>query len=292
MPKPLLSRISMSGWVAPLENAKALDAVAKPVRAVVTRVLGNRTLADVLHGVPLGHPLHPVIAQGALGTLVSASILDALPGPRVSSRVLIGVGLGLAAPAVASGYADWSQGHEQQQRVGLVHSASNAVGVACYVGSLLSRGTRGRVLSFAGLGAVGLGGFLGGHMSYRQSQGANHVEDVPHLVEPGWHDLCAVDDIPAEGSAAEQVLAGAVPVSLMVARSGGVVRVLASRCSHLSGPLFQGEVADGCVTCPWHASVFDLSDGSVVHGPATSPQPAFQTRMVAGRLQVQLPGAG
>lgn len=292
MPKPLLSRISLSGWVAHLENAKALDAIATPVRTAVQKVLANRTLADLLHGVPVGHPMHPVIAQGALGAFVSASVLDALPGPRVSARVLIGVGLGFAAPAVATGYADWSQGHEQQQRVGLVHSATNAIGVACYVGSLLSRGTRGRVLSFAGLGAVGFGGFLGGHLSYRQASGANHVEDVPHLVEPGWQDLCAIDDLPAEGEAAEQVLAGTVPVSLLVARSGGEVRVLAARCSHLSGPLFDGRIADGCVTCPWHGSVFDLADGSVVHGPATSPQPAFATRFLAGRLQVQLPGAG
>lgn len=292
MPKRPLSRISLSGLVARLENATALDRIATPVRATIQQVLQNRSLADVLHGVPLGHPLHPALAQGALGSFVSATVLDALPGPRVSSRVLIGVGLACAAPAVASGYADWAQGHEQQQRVGLVHSATNALGVACYAGSLLARGPRGRALSFAGFAAVGLGGFLGGHLAYRQASGANHVEDVPHLVEPGWQDLCAVDDLPAEGAAAEQVLAGTVPISLLVARTGGAVRVLASQCSHMSGPLFQGTVAEGCVTCPWHGSVFDLADGSVVHGPATSPQPSFRTRVEAGRLQVLLPGAG
>jgi nitrite reductase/ring-hydroxylating ferredoxin subunit len=32
-------------------------------------------------------------------------------------------------------------------------------------------------------------------------------------------------------------------------------------CPHLEGPLFQGSVADGCVTCPWHAWRFDLRTG-------------------------------
>jgi nitrite reductase/ring-hydroxylating ferredoxin subunit len=32
-------------------------------------------------------------------------------------------------------------------------------------------------------------------------------------------------------------------------------------CPHLEGPLFQGSVADGCVTCPWHYWRFDLRTG-------------------------------
>jgi nitrite reductase/ring-hydroxylating ferredoxin subunit len=33
------------------------------------------------------------------------------------------------------------------------------------------------------------------------------------------------------------------------------------------------------VVCPWHGSTFRLTDGSVVHGPATAPQPSFETRI-------------
>lgn len=282
----------LSGVLTALEDAAPLDKLVTPVKAAVQKVLVNRRVADTLHGVPLGHPLHPLLAQGALGTLASATILDLLPIPRVSSRVLTLAGIGIAVPAIAAGYADWSQLHPQQQRVGLVHSAANAVSVGLYAGALLIPGLRGRLLSVAGFSAAGFGGFLGAHMSYRQASGANHTEGVPHLVQPGWHDLCAVDDLPAEGGAVQQVLDGTMPVPLLVARSGGEVRVLAAECSHMSGPLFEGEIADGCVTCPWHRSVFDLSDGSVVHGPATSPQPSFRTRVEAGRLQVLLEGAG
>ena len=287
-PRP--TRWNPSSLVARLEGATVLDPVVRPVRAVVRTLLRPRPVADALHGVQIGHPAHPALAQAALGSFVSAGILDLLPGPRVSSRVLVLAGMGFAAPSIATGYADWAELHEQQQRVGIVHSSTNVVALALYGGSLVTTGVRSRVLAFAGLGALTVSGFLGGHMSYRQAAGANHTEDVPHLVQPGWQDLCASSDVGAEGVPARRVLPGDVPV--LVVRDQGEIRVLAERCSHLSGPLSRGTISDGCVTCPWHGSVFDLADGAVVHGPATSPQPAFETRVVAGRLEVRLPGAG
>ncbi|MYQ33850.1 Rieske (2Fe-2S) protein, partial [Streptomyces sp. SID4956] len=84
---------------------------------------------------------------------------------------------------------------------------------------------------------------------------------------------CVVDDVPV----------------LVVRESGGEVHALAERCSHLAGPLSEGTVADGCVRCPWHGSVFRLSDGWNVAGPATAPQPAFDTRVVDGHVEVRLP---
>jgi len=52
----------------------------------------------------------------------------------------------------------------------------------------------------------------------------------------------------------------------------------------------EGELADGCVTCPWHGSTFRLADGAVVHGPSTHPQPSLDTRVSGDRLQVKLRG--
>jgi nitrite reductase/ring-hydroxylating ferredoxin subunit len=78
-----------------------------------------------------------------------------------------------------------------------------------------------------------------------------------------------------------------VPV-LLVREAGGTIHALAERCSHLAGPLSEGSVADGCVTCPWHGSVFRLSDGWNVRGPATAPQPAFDAREVDGHVEIRL----
>lgn len=42
-------------------------------------------------------------------------------------------------------------------------------------------------------------------------------------------------------------------------------------CTHADGPLSEGDI-DGCaVICPWHASAFDVRDGSVLIGPADEP---------------------
>ena len=43
--------------IARIERAQVLDKPVAAVRAVVTRVLRNRTVKDALHGVWLGHPL-------------------------------------------------------------------------------------------------------------------------------------------------------------------------------------------------------------------------------------------
>jgi nitrite reductase/ring-hydroxylating ferredoxin subunit len=41
------------------------------------------------------------------------------------------------------------------------------------------------------------------------------------------------------------------------------------------------------VQCPWHASRFRLSDGHVMRGPATRPQPSYELREEAGRVQIR-----
>jgi nitrite reductase/ring-hydroxylating ferredoxin subunit len=56
---------------------------------------------------------------------------------------------------------------------------------------------------------------------------------------------------------------------------------------HAGGPLHEGKVEDGRVTCPWHASTFNLADGSLVRGPATAPQPSYETRVQDGKIEVR-----
>ena len=279
-----------------LENTTALDPVAKAVTSVVSGALKSRTVKDLLHGVWLGHPLHPVLVQVPVGTWTSAAILDALPGTGTTPDVLIAVGLVGVVPALATGWTDWSTLHEQQQRVGLVHAASNVVAGTLYASSLVARRRgnrgRGRALGWAGYAVAGLGSYLGGHLAYRQAAGPNHAEFVPHLVQPGWHDVSALDDLP-EGRAVTRRLG---EVTVMLVRHGDQVDALANRCSHLDGPLAGGDLhtegGEECITCPWHGSTFRLRDGAVVHGPATAPQPVFRTRVAEGRVSVLLEGAG
>ena len=273
--------------ISRLEQEKRLDKlVAAGQRAA--RLIRPGKVRDGLNGVWLGHPVHPMLVQAPVGAWLSASMVD-LFGDQRSARRLAAAGLAAAVPAAVAGTADWSEQHEQQMRVGVVHAAANLAAMSVYGASLLARGPRlGPALRLAGLACVAVSGLAGGHISFRLAGGANHTEPVPHLVEPGWHHLMRSDELP-EGKPVREML-GEVPV--VAVRAGGTVYVLADRCSHMSGPLSGGELAGGCLTCPWHGSVFRLADGSVARGPATAPQPAFQAREVGGAIQVCLPGAG
>jgi len=270
------------------ERAEKLDGLVGLGQRVARWLRPGRT-RDALHGVWLGHPLHPVLAQAPIGLWLSATALDAWPGGERASRRLVALGLAASAPAALAGAADWSEQHEQQMRVGVVHAAANLVAVGAYAASLA---TRSRPLSatlrLAGLSAAAMAGVLGGHISFRLAGGANQAEPVPHLIEPGWHDLMPAAGL-AEARPIRQMV-GEVPVVVM--RNARQVHVLAERCSHLSGPLSEGTLEDGCLTCPWHGSSFRVSDGTVARGPATAPQPVFRTRVRDGVIQVCLPGAG
>ena len=261
-----------------------IDLLGKGVRALP---LGRGR--DALHGTWLGHPLHPPMVQLPIGSWLSAAILDLRPGRSREAGLLVGVGLAAAAPAALAGAVDWAELHRQQQRVGLVHATANITAVGLYTASLVQRVRgrpgRGRTYGYLGLAAVGVGGVLGGHLAYRQASGANHAEEVPHVVTQGWHRIGSLDGFPA----GELVRRSVDDVPLVVVREAdGTIHALAERCSHLAGPLAEGTLADGCVRCPWHGSVFRLSDGWNVHGPATAPQPVFDTRIADGQVEVRL----
>jgi nitrite reductase/ring-hydroxylating ferredoxin subunit len=274
--------------ISRLEQNSRLDPVVSAGQRVA-RLIKPGKVRDALHGVWLGHPVHPVLVQVSAGTWLSASVLDFTGGGERAARQLTATGLAAAVPAALAGAADWSEQHEQQMRVGVVHAAGNAVAMSLYGASLVAREPgRSRWLRLAGLVAMSASGLLGGHISFRLAGGANHAEEVPHLVEPGWQYLMASAALP-EGKPVRQLL-GEVPV--VAVRTGGAIYVLADRCSHMSGPLSDSDLADGCLTCPWHGSVFRVADGSVARGPATAPQPAFETREADGAIQVCLPGAG
>ncbi len=291
-----MAALRLSDLIRDLERASALDRVTRPLTALVPRLVPSRALRDPLHGVAVGHPVHPALTDVPIGAFTSVAILDLVPFTGPAVPLLLVVGIGSAAPTALSGLVDWSALHEDQQRTGLVHAAANSLALGCYAASLTARlrgrTARGKVLSMAGLGTMLAGAYLGGHLSYRQAAGASHVEDIPHVLAEGWLDLGPLDDI-ADGRPVRRDVPGVSgDVAVLVLRTPAGSYAIADRCSHLSGPLHEGELVDEngspCIVCPWHKSQFHLADGSVVHGPATAPQPAFDTRVTAGRLEVRL----
>jgi nitrite reductase/ring-hydroxylating ferredoxin subunit len=269
-------------------HAERLDPAARALTAMVQRGVGTGARADALHGTWLGQPVHPTLTGLPMGFWTSAAVLDFVPGSERAARALIALGLAGSVPAAAAGLADWSALHREQQRVGLAHGAAGASAWALFAGSLLARAAgreaSGRVLALGGLATLTAGAYLGRHLAFPLGAGASHAESVSHLAPLGWHDLCRIYDLP-DGRVTRRQLGY---LSLAVVRHGSDVLVLADRCAHLGGPLHQGTVGEAggepCLTCPWHGSTYRLSDGAVVHGPATARQPAFDSRIAEGGI--------
>ncbi len=270
-----------------LSAASGLDAVARPLSKKVAAVIPQGVAKDVLSGTWMGHPLHPLLTDIPIGAWTSAMVLDLLgrPGDEEASARLIGLGVVSALPTAVAGLADWSDTLGEDRRVGFVHAVANVVAVGLYGCSWMARRQgdqrRGVAFGWAGATVATVGGYLGGHLSYRN--GVNVDRHAWEHPSDDWEDVAAVVDL--EDGKPTKVSVGHDEVLLV--KQDGDILAIHDVCAHMGGPLHEGELSNGCVTCPWHGSVFRLADGAVVHGPATGPQPAYDVRVSGGRVALR-----
>ena len=144
-----------------------------------------------------------------------------------------------------------------------MHATSNALATALFAASYAARrrGDDGRLLALAGGAALSAGGYLGGHLAFAEGVGVDHT--VFEDGGEGWTDMLAESTV-ADG---KPRCVEADGTAVMVVSRGGTIYALSDHCSHLGGPLHEGEVTDTTVTCPLHESVFALRDGALIHGP-------------------------
>ena len=276
--------------VVAIESAGVLDGPAKAIGNAVRGVLSPGTVKDALSGTWLGHALHPLLTDLVIGAFLSATLLDLLGGDddgRASQR-LIAVGIAASGPTALTGVNDWADtepADDAVRRVGLVHAASNTTALSLYVASLVARrrGDRrkGALLAAGGATVLGVGGYLGGHLSFAQGVGPDQT-----IFDPGpedWTPAADASQLP-EGRQTRVVVQD-TPVLLL--READQFFAIHDRCSHRGCSLSDGTVEGDYIECACHGSRFDRRDGSVQRGPATAPQPAFQVRVSDGRLEVR-----
>jgi hypothetical protein len=118
--------------------------------------------------------VHPLLTDLPIGMWTGAVLLDLLGGRGAgpAAERLIAFGLVASAPTAVSGWSDWTDehGNERIRRIGLVHGVTNGAAIALFAASLAARRrgrrARGRLRALAGLGTLGAGGWLGGHLAY------------------------------------------------------------------------------------------------------------------------------
>lgn len=253
----------------------------------------GRPLKNALHGVWLGHPLHPALTDIPIGAWNTAAVfdtIDALHGNDDLAAAADGAivfGLVGAVGSALSGLTDWQHTDGAARRMGVLHAWINTDVTLLYLTSLIlrRRGNRsaGRALAFLGLGLGTVSAYIGGHLISGEAIGVNHARDqfVPAEFTPVLADAALPENEP------RLVEVGGTRVLLV--RRGGEICALADTCSHLGGPLSEGTLEDGSIVCPWHGSRFALEDGRVLDGPATFPQPCYEARVQNGQIEVRAP---
>ena len=173
-------------WTLQLERAKALDRPVHALQPWIRVWAGTGRRGSVLRGDWLGHAVHPVLTDVAVGAWVSASLLDLLGGgdTSASAQRLVGAGVLAAGPTAWTGWAEWSMLAPSDKRVGLVHAVSNGVAISLYAASWVAR-RRGRYragvrLSLGGAAVAGVGAYFGGHLTEGRRVASHHpAYDVP-----------------------------------------------------------------------------------------------------------------
>ncbi len=97
----------------------------------------------------------------------------------------------------------------------------------------------------------------------------------------GFVDAVALDSIPEK-------CAAVVPVRderVAIFKFDGKVCAISNVCRHQNGPLGEGKIIDGCVTCPWHGYQY-LPETGASPPPFTEKVSTFRTKIVNGRVWV------
>jgi nitrite reductase/ring-hydroxylating ferredoxin subunit/uncharacterized membrane protein len=251
---------------------------------------------NVLHGVWLGHPLHPALAglsTGSIGTTVALDALSALPGRPASevhdaskfARRALGFGIVANLGAAVTGVTDWQHTHEQARRIGLIHGAANTVAIGLYAMSWRDRRRgrhrRGIAASAFGYAITMASSYLGGALVFDEGIGTDR--SGPWLDSPQWAPTLPLASLPEQ----KPLRVDVDGVGVILCRTGEMVSALGEYCPHLAAPMADGWIDRGGLVCPWHGSRFAVDSGEVRRGPSAAALPCYQTRVRDGIVEVR-----
>jgi 3-phenylpropionate/trans-cinnamate dioxygenase ferredoxin component len=77
------------------------------------------------------------------------------------------------------------------------------------------------------------------------------------------------------------------PVCL--ARVNGEICAFTDNCTHISGPLSDGDLDGEVLTCPWHGAQFNVRTGKVLRGPARQDIMTYPVKIAGQTILVGLP---
>ena len=98
----------------------------------------------------------------------------------------------------------------------------------------------------------------------------------------GWLPVGPPLSIPDKGA---RIVAAPDGERIAVFRDGAQIGALSNLCAHQNGPIGEGRIIDGYVTCPWHGYQYRLADGCAPP-PFTEKLVTYRLRIVHGVVEV------
>lgn len=137
---------------------------------------------------------------------------------------------------------------------------------------------------YVGAMAIGLAVVLGLHIKAARKEqplDKSEIQNSKSEIEDGFVDACAIADIP-ENRARIVCLSGE---RVAIFKYDGKISAVSNVCQHQNGPLGEGKIVHGCITCPWHGYQY-LPDTGASPPPFVEQVPTFNVRAKNGRVFV------
>jgi nitrite reductase (NADH) small subunit len=107
-----------------------------------------------------------------------------------------------------------------------------------------------------------------------------------HSHNDNFHYLCRTNEINPDDKRNFVVVNGTgMELEIAVFNVAGKYYAISNRCMHKGGPLSEGELKDGIVTCPWHGWKYSVINGKSPHKGGDSVD-SYETRVLKGKLFV------
>lgn len=255
-----------------------------------------------------GHPIHPMLIVFPFGFLMGGFFFD-LVGRVAQHPSLWSVGFYLTIAGVATallaaipGFIDYiftvppqSSGKARATKHMLIQLTMVALFLVAWLLRDSAATAPGTVtLGLEGIGSLllGIGGWLGGTLAYRNAIGVDH-----RYAEAGvWKEASysEITDGPIVVGRSDEL-----KVNQMKLLHVGKQRIVLGRtedgyvafddsCTHRGGSLAGGVMLCGTVHCPWHGSQFDTHTGKATAGPAKKAIKTYQVDKNGNEVRLTL----
>ena len=251
------------------------------------------------------HPIHPILVSFPIAAWVLGFIFDLIavaqgdPSLWAAGFYCVIAGCVGAALAAVPGALDWyavvPPKSSAKQR-GLIHGSLNVLALLLFIAVAYRQGSAAAkpdglnlVLMAIGVILIGISGWLGGTLVYRNQIGVDHryagAGKLKERTLSGWdRPVCNQSEL-GDG---QMLLATVGQERVVVGRCSEGLFAFSDHCTHRGGPLSDGALVECTVQCPWHGSQFDIRTGRVVSGPAEEKIDTHLVEIRAGEVYIKM----